>query len=178
MLTWLKNFLGIGRNKQIDTNGQNLDLEVKIKVKNTNFYYRPNLIPNLLVDHKKIFHYYAGIQKSFKANDARGVVKNLQALTDTLKEHLLKEDTMLYTYLQQFCKDTQEQINIVKNMKNEMMGIEKTLFAFVVKYSNIKSWRPSDFAELEKDMAELTPVLITRIDTEEKSLYSLYKIPN
>jgi hemerythrin-like domain-containing protein len=169
MFNWIKEILGFKEKIKV------FDLEKKTKI-NENFYFRVNLIESLTDDHKNIIKYYLNIQNGFSKNSSKIILENLSNLNFLLRSHFLKEDNMLYLYLQSLYANDSKNLDFIKHMKTEMMHLEPTVFNFLTKYSQIHEWNNDTFKSLENDMKILTPVLLERIQNEESKLYSLYKL--
>lgn len=142
----------------------------------TEIRYSPELIPQLLDDHKFLSTTYEKIQRSFDQRDYRSVSKLLEEFRSTLQGHVLKENVRLYIYLERMLGRHPTSGVLIQEFRREMDGIARSVMAFLKKYEAIAT-DPTLAAGFREDFAALGELLTQRLKREEGTLYPLY-MPN
>lgn len=140
----------------------------------TTIGYSPDLIPRFLDDHKKLLGLITSIVELADLGNTRRVAAALSQFSSTLNGHLLQESIKLYIYLQRNLRNDDESKASIARFRKEMGGIAKAVLDFVDKYQSITVWTATNLQEFRADLANIGPVLVKRIESEEADLYSLY----
>lgn len=139
--------------------------------KKVNFNTR--LIKNLVVDHQILLADFTQMMTAASENDYAVANQMLGVFTKKLIAHLNIEDIELYTFLEYMAKMTPEDKASMAGFKSEMSGIAIVVTDLVNKYTN-KVVSESNVESFISDFGGVAPVLIDRIDREEKKLYPMY----
>jgi regulator of sigma D len=140
---------------------------------NTGIAYYPNLVQEMVHDHRVLLEFYGDLSRAAKMQDYEDFTYTLANFKKALTSHLLKEAIKLYIYLRQKLKSDPASYQLISSYKIEMDGITKVAMAFIDDYSN-KPLKQVDFAILNQRLAEIGHVLGDRIRREEAELYPLY----
>ncbi len=153
------------------------DEPTKQSLPGTEVYYHPNLLEELLSDHVDLLKLFGKIEAAYKKNDTKLTIKTLNEFSNELRMHLLIENTKLYIYLRHSLTNMPEQAKMAREFQQEMRGIGKVLNEFVTKFS-VETWSDEEREEFGRRLADIGGILVHRIETEEETLYPLYKEPN
>ena len=139
----------------------------------TEIRYSPDLIDQLLSDHKELLKIFTNIQTSFEQQDYRRTAKFLSEFRSALQSHLLTENVRLYVYLEQSLANDDMTYELMRDLRREMEGIGRSAMNFLRKYEAIGI--DKDLAtHFAKDLKTIGSILTQRIQKEEKVLYPLY----
>ena len=135
--------------------------------------FQPDLIEQLLSDHKDILELYGKIHTAYMEKDCKQVALMLNEFRSDIQAHLLTENVRLYAYLEQMLKEDELNSEIIREFRKEMNGIAKEVMNFLKKYSGIAEDKAlaSAFGD---DFANIGKVLVDRVKREERLLYPLY----
>lgn len=139
----------------------------------TQIQYSPDLIKQLVADHRKLLGIYQEIKQSFADGDYTRVLRALDEFRRSLQGHLLTENVRMYVYLDRHLAGDESNSNLIRGFRREMDGIGKMVMNFLKKYESIGV--DANLAEaFYKDFASIGAVLAERIKKEEQMLYPLY----
>ena len=136
--------------------------------------FYPELIKDLVGDHRHLFQLHDSIKESFTRRDLASVSSNLQEFGMVVRNHLLTENMRLYIYLQQKMAGDEINTTLVRSFRKEMDGIGKTVLDFLEKYKEIEKKSEADLALFADELAQIGAVVSTRMKREEQTLYPLY----
>ncbi len=139
----------------------------------TEIRYSPDLIDQLLAEHKELLKIFSDIQKSFEEGDYRRTSKFLSQFRSALQSHLLTENIRLYVYLEHALACDDMNYELMRDLRREMEGIGRSAMNFLRKYEAIGVDRDLA-AHFAKDLETVGSILTQRIQKEEKVLYPLY----
>jgi len=139
----------------------------------TEIRYHPELIGQLVGDHRKLLGIYGEIQAAFDAGDYPQVSELLDALRSALQGHLLTENVRLYIYLDRCLARDEASAELIHGFRREMDGIGRVAMNFLKKYEAIGVDKELA-VPFAKDFATIGKVLGERIQKEEQVLYPLY----
>lgn len=139
----------------------------------TQIQYHPELIEQLVADHRMLLGLYGEIKKVFEAGDYARVSKMLDEFRRGLQGHLLTENVRMYIYLERNLAGDEFNADLIRGYRREMDGIGKVAMNFLKKYEaiGVDTELAGPFA---KDFATIGAVLAERIEKEERGLYPLY----
>lgn len=139
----------------------------------TQIQYHPDLIEQLVADHRALIGLYGEIKKVFEAGDYARVSKMLDEFRRGLQGHLLTENVRMYIYLERSLAGDEFNADLIRGYRREMDGIGKVAMNFLKKYEaiGVDTELAGPFA---KDFATIGAVLVERIEKEERGLYPLY----
>ncbi|OGP65745.1 MAG: hypothetical protein A3K22_02650 [Deltaproteobacteria bacterium RBG_16_42_7] len=122
----------------------------------------------------KIFSSLEQILKKGEIDDAADTLKTISKLKDILINHLNNEDKIFYSDMRKKAIELSQDalLHALDIFIDDMNKISKKVFEFFSKYENDISGREKEFIQ---DLAEVKDVLIKRINSEEKTLYHIYK---
>lgn len=109
-------------------------------------------------------------------SDAASVLKIMEQLETILTNHLRDEDNKFYPDMRQKAVELKQDalLPALDIFIEDMNVISKKVFDFFSKYEK-ENDISADEKEFIKSLAEIRDVLIKRINTEEKTLYCIYK---
>lgn len=109
-------------------------------------------------------------------HDTVSVLKIMEQLKNILTNHLRDEDNKFYPDMRQKAAELKQDalLPALDIFIEGMNTISKKVFAFFLKYEKANDIS-ADEKEFTKSLAEIRDVLIKRINTEEKTLYYIYK---
>lgn len=135
--------------------------------------YDPHLVEKLTTEHKALLALYGSIAQALEKSDLNRVNELLRKFKVMLQEHLLLENLRLYAYLSRHLADDDSRSKIINDFRSEMTEIGWTVVDFLRRYADepIPEGRIFKFRE---EFDRIGGVLVSRIEREEKSLYTLY----
>lgn len=136
--------------------------------------FYPELIKDLVGDHRHLFQLHDSIKESFTRRDLASVSSNLQEFGMLVRNHLLTENMRLYIYLQQKMAGDEINTTLVRSFRKEMDGIGKNVLDFLEKYKEIEKKSEADLASFADELDQIGIVVSTRMKREEQTLYPLY----
>ncbi|MBK7314826.1 hemerythrin domain-containing protein [Candidatus Aalborgicola defluviihabitans] len=136
--------------------------------------FYPELIKDLIGDHRRLFQLYDSIKESFTHRDLATVSGNLKEFGALVRNHLLTENMRLYIYLQQQMAGDEINSALVRSFRKEMDGIGKNVLDFLEKYKEIEKSSDADLSSFSGELDQIGSVVSTRMKREELTLYPLY----
>ncbi len=140
-----------------------------------NFFKREDpLIAALKKHHKELFKIYLKIAVLVNKNKLEKIPPKLNDFYYKYKQHIIYEDNYFYAKLNELYKDDVEKKIFIRNKRDEMGAITKTVENFIKEYSNIEKIR-DNLGMFKAEFQKIGAVLKSRVDFEESELYLLYK---
>lgn len=140
----------------------------------TQIRYDPDLIEQLMQDHRSLLDLYGQTRQASEAGDYARVSQRLAAFRRGLHGHLLAENVRLYLFLDRhLAADDKSGSDLIRGFRREMDGIGKLVMGFLKKYEAI-AVDPELAGTFAEDFAAIGNVLVERIEKEERVLYPLY----
>ncbi len=136
--------------------------------------YNPSLIELLKSDHKKLLLTYQEAKELFESNgDFDNISNKLDDLKSLLSMHLNFENSLLYSYLEEYYQDHSENLEFIKSSDKKMQDIAEVAIKFIKECSDFEvfSQRKEEFG---KELNKIGDTLVKRIEFEESKLYTLY----
>jgi len=133
--------------------------------------YDTKLIKRFHKDHEKLIKTVTKIVTAVKANEITKVKALLGQFKIELLGHFMEEDIKLYRYLKKYYHDEEEITQTIKMFEESIKEIQRDVVAFLDHYAKEDTAFDKYFHER---LQEIVKALQTRIETEEKSLYTLY----
>lgn len=140
----------------------------------TQLHYDPNLVPNLVSDHRILLGIFGEIAVAMEQKNMIRTKEKLGEFGDALRGHLLKENVRFYVYLQHSLEGDAENAAIMHEFRREMQHIGKAVADFLHKYTAEGEWDGRMWQGFQQEVGGIGKVLTKRIETEENSLYPLY----
>lgn len=137
---------------------------------NTKISYKSSLIPTLQKEHQELLDIFDQASKAAHAKMAKRSKKLLLQFKDMFVDHVLRENTSLYIYLQHSAQTTTSE-KAIRFVKTDMEKIAREVMQFL--QYGIKETTSID-DEFLKRMDEISDVLNRRINQEEKHIYPNY----
>ena len=144
----------------------------KKKERNFRPQFDKKLVQKLTKDHLALFKQVGKIETAFSKNDTKKTKKELQILRSMTLDHFIEEDLKLYWYLKTLYADNLQTLEEVKYFEESIKDIQVTVINFFEHFSKKDVALDANF---RNDFNSIVKALITRIETEEKSLYTLYQ---
>lgn len=135
--------------------------------------YDPELIEKLHAEHQELVVLAAHIEYAVKHDDLKSAAAYLETFKKQLVSHLYTENIKLYLYLQHFLHDNSDDYRQMRRLRKEMDAIGNTVTQCITKYQHIDQ-HPELKEAFLKDLAEVIPILKSRIRVEESQLYAMY----
>ncbi|SFV52674.1 hypothetical protein MNB_SM-5-1493 [hydrothermal vent metagenome] len=134
--------------------------------------FDPKLIAKFNHDHKKLVTIAMQIQEQIDGKHSNALIRSLlKSLRSEIYKHFQEEEETLYKYLTILYKNDTERKELVQGFNDSMYAIKDGVESFMNKYTQKEANYGREFAE---EFGEIVKALGTRIETEEKKLYSLY----
>jgi regulator of sigma D len=136
--------------------------------------HNPLLIHQLKNDHKKLFNIYNKLYSSFISNSNHKEIEDiLNQLKVMLIMHINFEDSLLYSYLNDKYRYSDEKMTFITNASKEMQNISEVALKFINECSNPELYiQYRD--KFKKELEIIGDILVKRIEFEEDRLYPLY----
>lgn len=114
--------------------------------------------------------------KNEEIKDAAAIIKTLNQLKDVLAVHLNSEDSIFYPDMKKRAVELKQDalLPAIDVFIEDMKKISKNVFDFFSKYKTEDAVM-ADTKGFIKDIIALKDALIKRINTEEKTLYYIYR---
>ncbi len=135
----------------------------------SSFSYDKSLISGYKKDHQKLVKLLTCVVNEEKSNNIR---KFLSEFRTELLGHLLSEDVRLYRHLREYYKNDKSTLELILEYEKSIKEIQKEVLSFIDFYLSPKKIFDKTF---DAKLADIVSALLTRISTEESSLYMLYK---
>ena len=138
--------------------------------------YDSQLIGTLHKDHEGLLNTWSGIGDLLGKGRFDEIPDGLNRFKRELDHHLLTENVRFYNYVEQQLADDPVDIEIIRDFRQEMNGIARSVTGFIRKYmsSGVGTW---NFNAFRKDYRAIGEALQNRIEREECDLYPLYTPP-
>lgn len=132
------------------------------------------LIDRLKSDHAELLDRLHDIDDQCMHNQFVGIPGQLAAFLDCLQAHLQEENTKLYAPLHARHASDPADVAVLAHEESRMAGIARMVLIFVKRYieSGVHAGNRDAFA---RDLEVIESLLADRIDTEESTLYPLYR---
>jgi len=138
--------------------------------------YDPDLIGALKADHQVLLEHYQRIADKAAEKRFREVRSELGQFKTLFHSHILVENVKLYVYLNHNLEIDQGRSEMVRGMRREMRHIGKAVNQFIDTY-DVWPWSDELASGFPKALEQIGAALSDRIETEESSLYPLYRAP-
>jgi regulator of sigma D len=158
-------------------NEESLDEQEKVPLEGTKLFFYSHLIKGLLSDHVQLLDVFGKINAAYQKENTKLTIKTLHQFRNLLDDHLIVEHSKLYVYLRATLADSTKEARIIRDFQKEMRGIDKVLNDFIDAFSHEK-WSSEEYADFGRQLTNIGNVLISRIETEEESLFPLYHNPH
>lgn len=136
--------------------------------------YDPGLIDSLLRDHAELGLLFRRIGDAGTAGNAGEARSLLTTFKARLKAHVVAEDVRFYDYLEQAAVNDAGTLRVVRRYRREMAEVAHRVFTFVDTYQS-SMFEAGDRARFARDFKAVERALEHRLDSEEDSLYRLYR---
>lgn len=137
---------------------------------NTKISYKSSLIPALQKEHQELLDVYDQASRAAHAKISKRSKKLLSQFKDMFVDHVLRENTSLYIYLQHSAQTTTSE-KAIRSVKSDMEKMAREVMQFL--QYGIKESTSID-REFLKRMDEISEVLHRRIKQEENHIYPSY----
>lgn len=136
--------------------------------------YDPGLIDILLRDHAQLGSLYQRIGKAGDSGNPIELSRLLGQFKLRLESHVIHENVRFYNYVEQSMKNDRASVELMRGFRRDMNAIVREVLDFVKKHqaAAASSGIHPDFAA---DYTHVLHALELRLDSEENSLYPLYK---
>ncbi|WP_143691428.1 hemerythrin domain-containing protein [Wohlfahrtiimonas larvae] len=137
--------------------------------------YNPELITNLINEHKDIIEISNSIKNLAQKREWDLAQEQLKYLSKLITMHMNAETVTLYRILEHIHTPNSLEVEMIKFIRQEMTSVGIDLINFIKKYNSIESeqWDKRVFIY---EYNKLLYTLTARIELEENTLYPLYEI--
>lgn len=130
-------------------------------------------------DHESIVKLFNGLEpvlKNGNISDVSSILKTINRFNNTLVKHLKDEDEIFYPDLRKRAVELKQDalLPALDVFIEDMNKISRKVFDFFSRYRS-ESDIATDEKGFIKDIAEIRDALVKRINTEEETLYYIYK---
>lgn len=136
--------------------------------------FYPKLIENLETDHQHLLSVYGKIQEALNTQQYQLIPELLSTFQDDLNAHLNTENIKFYGYLEQSLKGKIQEFKEMRAFRKEIRAIERAVIKFLQQWINT-GVNSDNVTEFKAEYAAIGSALVSRIESEEKSLYTLYQ---
>jgi hypothetical protein len=143
----------------------------------TSIRYDAGLLSQLAGDHKALSGVYDNIVALEKRGDYASLAIELNNFRALLREHVLRETTRLYIYLENTYSDAGGSTGLIREFRRDANQACKQFNRFVSEYCQ-GAWNPARKQRFRRDLEVLGKVLRERIEMEEDHLFFLYTDPD
>lgn len=139
--------------------------------------YDAELLPELRDDHEELLETYGQVSDLLGKGHFDEIPEALEVFKRRLEGHLLTENVRFYNYVEQQLTDDPVDMDLIRDFRQEMNGIARTVSAFLKKYisNGVGTW---NFNAFRKEYRAIGEALQDRIQREEQDLYPLYVPPS
>jgi hypothetical protein len=166
---WLQRWFNPGRNNaESGKAGALKELKQQSRIN-----YSATLVPDLKTDHQDLLKIYGEVGTLLQNGRYAAIQEGLRAFKSRLDVHLLNENLRFYCYLEQRLADAPNELQIIKEFRQDMNGIARVVVGFLRKYqaAGVHAQNKDDFLS---DYRQIGTALAERIEREERGLYALY----
>lgn len=137
------------------------------------FNYSAHLIPGLKGDHGELLKLYAELERMAIEGRFASIPASLGTFKSKLDVHLLNENLHFYCYVEEKALGERDR-ELIRGFRAEMNGISRSVLNFVKVYRQA-GVHPANGQTFLSELRQIGGLLVTRIEREEKELYSLYR---
>lgn len=152
----------------------NPELGQGVTTKKSTIHYYDKLVDNFKEEHQLLLQYYMQVLQSLDEGNYKKAESRLSNFMKQLAHHIKSENTRLYVYLKDIHQESPEKLAYVSDMQKKMTSIFGAVSNITAKYPTVDA---NNAKALKKDFSALASILKERIENEETSLYTLYKMP-
>lgn len=138
--------------------------------------YHADLIERFTGHHVALRKVFATLRGHTAADRFKEAEKSLQTFRHAFTGHLLEENVKLYTYLTKCLAADEGSLEVMLDMRAEMMRIGKSVMGFVGCYVAI-GINADNKRRFLVELDAVGEVLVERMEREEDSLYTMYMPP-
>jgi len=135
------------------------------------YTYEDKLIAELKDDHQKLFSLFNKIEKNIYKGNFEKVPEILKKFHYEYRLHIIYEDNYFYTYMKSKYKNDEKILEFINLKQEEMKSITNAISKFMNKYQSLQDLKTDSF---KKELKKLGNALKSRVEFEEKELYTLY----
>ena len=136
--------------------------------------HEKSLIEQLKAEHQTLINLFTDVVKLAENKRYDKAINVLETFRSQLTEHLIKENTKLYLFLNAHYRHEQNQFMKVSKLRKEMTSITKALMEFAQQW-RLQGLNDSNRNRFVNQALPLSDILIKRLKVEEKELFSLYE---
>lgn len=141
----------------------------------TEIAYDDHLITRFQGHHQSLLKLFNAISAAAEERDYDRLGPVLKKFLNVFDQHTLEENLKLYVYLQK-CVDDEDHAEMMRDMKQEMGQIGRTVRAFVRHHRRF-GVNDANIDKFRQELAGIGEALTDRIKREEEGLYQLYVPP-
>lgn len=125
---------------------------------------------------RQAFDKLKSIIDSGRISDSSFILTAIEQLESILTVHLKDEDNLFYPDMRKKAVELKQEalLPVLDIFIGDMKGISKMVFNFFAKYNTEKAISANE-KEFIRGIVEIRDALIKRINSEEKTLYYIYK---
>lgn len=132
------------------------------------------LVEELKQDHVGLVAQFTQMVPLFRAGEIRSFRAQLASFKTQFQGHIIKENVRFYVYLEQSLAGDETNVELMRDFRREMNAISRAVVSFCNKYNDTKPDLQA-IRQFEADAGDIAKALLSRIDREERDLYSLYR---
>jgi len=133
--------------------------------------YNAKLIKGFEKEHEKLVKQLLLIKKYTEKGQSKKAKQALKEFKIELLAHFMEEDIHLYWYLKHLYKENPEKLQTIHTFEESIKKIQKEVVNFINYYTKEEILFDMVF---HKEFQGIIEALSSRIETEEKALYTLY----
>ena len=140
----------------------------------TRIQHDSRLVGDLMQDHVNLVNHFTALLPLLRAGDVRGFRNSLASFKTEFQGHIIKENVKFYVYLEQSLAGDDTNIELIRDFRREMNAISRAVVQFCNKYIDARI-DGTVVKQFENESGEIAKALLSRIEREERDLYSLYQ---
>lgn len=132
------------------------------------------LVRDLMQDHVSLVEHFTGLLPLLRDGDVKGFRAQLASFKTEFQGHIIKENVKFYVYLEQSLAGDDTNIELMRDFRREMNAISRAVVQFCNKYAEARV-DIATIRQFELESGDIAQALLSRIEREERDLYSLYQ---
>ncbi len=132
------------------------------------------LVDELKQDHVGLVAQFTQMVPLFRSSEIRTFRAQLASFKTQFQGHIIKENVRFYVYLEQTLAGDETNVELMRDFRREMNAISRAVVGFCNKYNDAKPDLQT-IRQFEAEAGDIGKALLSRIDREERDLYSLYR---
>ncbi len=136
--------------------------------------FSAQLIPSLQAEHRHVVELYRKIATSVQHSEYSRIPSQLGYLKREFHRHLMQEDLLFYSYIEQKFADQSEKMTVILNYRKEISSVSNRFNKFIDKWQS-QLLNAQNMQQFQSEYNAMGDLLTRHLNHEEKHLYPLYQ---